>query len=821
MQNGVSVGTLLSSGGLSGSVLSTQAAQEVTIDTAGLSAELEEGGPRINYIPRDGGNTYTGTGYVNWAGHSLQASNLTPRLLSLGLLSVDSIKTLYELSPGFGGPLKHDAVWFYGSGRYTVSDRNVAGMFLNPNGLSADPRVYSVFTQDLTQGAVNSDHLTDREMRITWQTPRKLKLAFHFVDQARCACPGGISATRSADAASITDFPISRFYFGDWSWPVTSHLLFEGDVNNHLQRYAVEQGSPTVTHYGNPQITDQGTGITWNQGSGWKNIWSSQPYYRASLTYITGAHSIKVGVTDMFGLIDATAYAFNPLSYRFNNGVPNQITEAAYNYQAISHQNNFGSFVQDKWTIRRLTLTGGVRFDYFGSGFPEQTLYPGFLLPNRNKTLPAQDELNWKDITPRAGVVYDLFGNGKTAIRFSAAKYLLAQNLNGMASNSNPVNTMVLNASRSWTDTNKNFVPDCNLLNPLANSGADTCGALSDSNFGTLVPGSAYDPDLIGGWGHRNYNWEFSAGVQHQLLPRMSVDVAVFHRLYGNFWAVDNLALAPSDFTQFTIPAPVNALLPGGGGYPVNAYDLNPNKFGVPQQLYSTLSDKIAPGGWKDHWTGFDVGVNLRMRDVFVQGGGSFGKRDADNCDLIAKDPEMSSYVGSVSEVVGSQGGANAAVLVSPGTWQTACTIHTPWTAYTQVKLIGRYTIPRVDVLISGTFQNLPGSALSVTYAAPNAIVAPVLGRSLSGGAANSSINIISPGTLYTDRVSQLDLRFGKKVTLGQAYGKKFNSVLSVDVYNALNTDVATGVSSALTTLFRPTSVLPGRFVKLGIQLDF
>jgi hypothetical protein len=213
--------------------------------------------------------------------------------------------------------------------------------------------------------------------------------------------------------------------------------------------------------------------------------------------------------------------------------------------------------------------------------------------------------------------------------------------------------------------------------------------------------------------------------------------------------------------------------------------------------------------------------MNLRLRDVFLQGGVSIGKRDADNCGLIAKDPEMSSYVATAAEVVGSQGGANAAVLVSPGTWQTACAIHTPWSAYTQAKFIGSYTIPKADVQISGTLQNLPGSQVSVTYAAPNAIVAPVLGRNLSGSAANTSINIITPGTFYTDRLTQLDLRFGKKVILGHAYGKTFRSTLMMDVYNALNTDVATGVSSTLTTLFRATSVLPGRFVKFGIQADF
>jgi len=820
MQNGVPVGTLVSSGGLSGSVLNSTAAQEVTIDTAGLSADLEEGGPRINYVPRDGGNRFSGTTNATFSTAAMQASNLTQRLKDAGLPSVDSIKTLWEVSPGLGGPLKKDSVWFYVSGRYTVSDRYVGGMWVNKNARDPNPLISNIFNPDLTTHPINSDHIADRELRLTWQTTPKLKLAFHFVDQARCGCPASLSSTQAPEAGRTYDFPISRFYFVDFSAPITNHLLVEGTFNLHVQRFGDQEASPDVMLYGKPSISDQATGITYGARANYQNIWDSQPFYRWSATYITGAHSFKVGMMDMFGYIDGTAYHHNPLAYRLNNGVINQLTERAFNYAAQSHSNNLGIFAQDKWTIDRLTLSAGLRFDYFGSGFPDQVLGPGLLFPNRNVNVPATSALNWKDITPRLGVVYNLFGSGRTAIRASASKYLLGQGLNGLASNTNPINTLSSIATRSWTDTNRNGIPDCDLLNPAANSNlGDACGALSDQNFGSLVPGATYDPNLLGGWGHRNYNWEFSAGVQHQLLPRMSIDVAYFRRLFGNFWAVDNLALAASDFDQFTIAAPVNPNLPNGGGYPVTAYDLNPSKFGVPAKLYSTLSDTI--GEWTDHWNGFDVGINARMSNLLLQGGISVGRRTADNCDVTAKVPEMLSYVGTAAEVTGNQGGAAPGTIVSPGTWQSSCRIQTPWSAYTQSKLIAHYTIPKIDVQLSGTWQSIPGPQLAANYAAPNSVVAPALGRPLSGGAANTTINLVPAGTVYGDRLQQLDMRIGKRVPLGEGYGHKVKGVINLDVYNVTNTDVAIATNANYATLYRPTQVLPGRFMKIGFQVDF
>src|SRR5262249_6271566 len=163
-------------------------------------------------------------------------------------------------------------------------------------------------------------------------------------------------------------------------------------------------------------------------------------------------------------------------------------------------------------------------------------------------------------------------GNGKTALRATVNKYMSGLGPGDtFGSALAPAAGIVNSASRSWTDTNRNFTPDCNLLIPTAQTvvNGDTCGAISNTNFGTVVSGTTFDQSLLNGWGIRGYNWEFSTSVQHEILPRTSLDVGYFRRLYGNFFSTDNLTVAASDYTAFSVTAPANAQLPGGGGYNV------------------------------------------------------------------------------------------------------------------------------------------------------------------------------------------------------------------------------------------------------------
>ena len=290
---------------------------------------------------------------------------------------------------------------------------------------------------------------------------------------------------------------------------------------------------------------------------------------RTVVSYITGAHAVKVGMTHRSGREREYRFDTSPLTFRFNNGVPNQLTQRAMPITLLTHvDHDMGVFAQDRWTVRGLTLTAGVRYDYYTNSFPDQPVGPALLAPTRNITLPAQKGSNYRDVTPRLGASYDLFGTGKTALKVSLNKYLVALGSGGFPGtvSLNPTDSLVVSTTRSWNDTNRNFAPDCNLIDANANG---ECGAMDNRAFGGVRRGTNYDPDLLSGWGKRQFNWEFSAGVQHELANRVSADFGYFRRAYGNLIVTDNRTISAADFDTFSITAPKDPRLPGGGGYTI------------------------------------------------------------------------------------------------------------------------------------------------------------------------------------------------------------------------------------------------------------
>jgi hypothetical protein len=149
--------------------------------------------------------------------------------------------------------------------------------------------------------------------------------------------------------------------------------------------------------------------------------------------------------------------------------------------------------------------------------------------------------------------------------------------------------------TRAWTDANRNFVPDCDLLNPSAQDlragGGDLCGVLSNTSFGQNALTNNFGAGVLGGWGVRPSDWNLGVSIQQQLRPRSSVEVTYTRRWYNGFFVADNLSLQPADLTPFSIVAPVDARLPGGGGYEVpGLYDVVPGKSGQVDNLIAGSS---------------------------------------------------------------------------------------------------------------------------------------------------------------------------------------------------------------------------------------
>ena len=141
--------------------------------------------------------------------------------------------------------------------------------------------------------------------------------------------------------------------------------------------------------------------------------------------------------------------------------------------------------MQDRWTRGRLTLQGALRYDRASSFSPadEQRDDADVEVQSRRRSRsrgrPGVDAFN--DITPRVGVAYDVFGNGKTALKFNLGHYLAAATNDSEYTSNNPAVRIVRTAARNWTDTNGNKVVDCDILNSGAQTPAPAmsipCGA--------------------------------------------------------------------------------------------------------------------------------------------------------------------------------------------------------------------------------------------------------------------------------------------------------------------------------------------------------
>ena len=357
-----------------------------------------------------------------------------------------------------------------------------------------------------------------------------------------------------------------------------------------------------------------------------------------------------------------------------------------------------------------------------------------------------------------------------------------------------------MSVTRSWKDTNGNFIPDCAILNPLANA---ECGTISDVRFGGTAPTTTFDPAILAGWNVRPVDWEFSTGVQHELRPRVALNAAYLRRVYGNFVVQDNLATTPSDYTRFRVSAPVDPRLPGGGGFIVDGlYDLNPDKRGQVNN-YMTAADHY--GGQLEHWNGVDAGVTVQLPAVLVRGGVSTGRTTTDNCSVAARVPE----------ILGTGGTLGTRPIASS---LDQCHVDTKF--LTQTKWMASYRIPAVDVELAGTFQSTPGVEIQANYVATNSVAEPSLGRPLSGGAANTTVMLIDPGTVYGGRVTQVDLRVMKVLRFEGG-----RAALNFDLYNALNASPVTtlNVNYAGTgaAWLQPQSILPARLFKISVQFDY
>ena len=753
MVDGMRLNLLEGQGQFSGIYLNDGMAQEISYDTGAQNAEVAQGGLRVNMIPREGGNTYSGIFFIQGANGPLASDNRSDAVKNF-IPQPLGLAYTYEINPSFGGPIKRDKLWFYFT--YKLQDT----------------KSYTTLP-DRTQGTQQSWPNYSYVTRVTWQATERDKVRIYVDKQMNGQKFEGLGATTTIEASHRLWTPRGMTPQLKWTQTTTNRLMLEAGITMYDLNFRRE---PQEGVSGELPRFETTTGVNSGTYAGTMDSWTQNYTTMASASYVTGSHSIKGGMTYGWGRRVRTWPSPNKadiVQLRFTNGVPAQVQVRNTPIDESIEQMNadLGLFLQDAWTINRLTLNVGGRFDYFNAEVPALSAPASTWVPARERAA-VKNVPNWKDWAVRLAASYDVFGNGKTAVKVNASKYIASAAL-GFAEGFNTLTAST--ETRTWNDLDGN------------RSVLDASGNLQRSEIigGTANFGAASATDRVDESLKREYNWEYSATLQHELLPRVALTGGYHRRRYGNLAITDNLNVGVGDWTPFTINAPLDDRLPGGGGYPVTLYTLNTSKVGVATdnlRTFSTNNTRV--------YNGVDLNLQARLGGTGMLLGGVTHERTASTTCDQRDNPNSLRFCDSV------------------GPFRTL------------FKMSGAYELP-YGIQLAGTFVARPGISISSNYVVTSALAGrPIV--SSTAGAAQITVNLIEPGTMYTDYINTLDMRVARTFRFG-----KYRLQGLVDIYNLFNAGTVTTVNTnfaataATRVWMNPQTIQSSRYVRFGAQLNF
>ena len=792
-------------GSSTGYIASPGTIAEWVLDTGGATAESTAAGVSINYIPKEGSNSFSGIFTGMYSGAGMNSNNLGPALMDgswyngsptagRALSTRNDVKYVFDSSASVGGPLNRDRLWFYTSHRFAGNKSGLAGIFFNKHQYSAG-NVPVLYEPDLSRPGFVNEHLNSHAVRITWQASTNNKINFFTDIQDNCVCRGrgGNSAPEAAWEWGMWPQGVAQV---SWTNTLSNRLLLEAGAGATISHWPVfevpESNEEMISTY------NVLTGMRYNAHGfglgGYGQPKDSDRYtQKFSLSYVTGSHSFKTGVY-MEEVVSNTGYrTHQDIQYRFAGATPSEVEQYATPFIARERiLPDLGVYVQDQWTVDRMTLNLGVRVDYLRGIVPAQDVPATQFLPARSYAAVTGAPNHW-DLNPRLGFAYDLFGNGRTALKTTFGRYVNAVgtfDFTGLVAPNtvNPVIASVNNIRRGWNDANGNYVPDCDLNTFTANG---ECGQVSDLNFGGPRITTVFDEGMSEGWGKRPYLWDFATEINHELVDGVSLSAGYYRNWQGNFVVRDNILVGPGDYDEYCVQVPSHSDLPGGGGGQLcGLADLSPYRANTVIKPASDFGDHTLVSDF------FNVSMEGRLlgSGIVFGGGVDIGRTEEDTCFVVDSPQDL-----------------------------LHCNIVTPWSAQTQVKFHATVPLP-YDFAVSAIFQSTAGETFSANRSFSNAEIIPSLGRPLGRGT-RASIPLVAEQELFLPRRSQLDLRLTKRLPLGDQLALD----ASLDIYNAFNAnDVMRVISTFGGAWLRPLrnsyaggAILTGRLLQLSGRLSF
>jgi hypothetical protein len=758
---------------------------EVSYSTSGGGADVSAGGLKINMIPKEGGNRTSGQAFVGGIRESWQGDN-TESLRSRGVQSGDTVHLVTDLNFAIGGPIKQDRLWYFTTTRRIATDEVVA----------------QVFYRDGRPG-IEDQWIYNLMGRMTYQVTPKTKVTSYFDRYPKQKSHEIASAfTDPETAARRREWKHALYYTTQTkvTSTLTSRLLLEGGYSSNVEYYTgryqpgIEKARGTPEWYsqiGHEELIGYGT-VTpyryWNGINTPANGTDPRKHVLSAIaSYVTGTHAVKTGIQWGFGPYITTGDLNGDLIQLYRNGVADSVRVYNTPRRAKEFLNaDLGIFAQDSWRVERLTINYGIRFEYFNGEITAQTAPAGRFVPARSypeqKCMPC-----WSDVTPRLGLAYDLFGNARTALKLGVNKYMAGQTL-GFAQRYNPFSS--LSDTRTWTDVNKDDIAQDSEIGPS-----------NIANFGSAVPNRHPDPNI-----GREYDWEYSGGIQHELVPGISVGASWYHRETYNMTKSVNGPFTEKDYTIVNVVSPLDGSI-------IPAYNLNPAKRGLIDRTDINSTD----GNLRSFsYNGFEFGAGARIKRATVTAGWTIDRTILNHCD------ELENW-GNLSAVYYDASGQNANQPKSDFHYCNQSALGLPY--LNEFKLYGSYQLPW-QMQVNAAFQSYPGAALptrwsigkTTTYAAnckapctPGALVIPNM------TATTYVLDLTPPGSDYYGRLNQLDLGFRKIFRIG-----RYQYSGQMDIFNATNSAyIKSQTTTVGPSLGQVTSTLQPITMRLAVQMRF
>jgi hypothetical protein len=561
-----------------------------------------------------------------------------------------------------------------------------------------------------------------------------------------------------------SEFPTTE----GWPRPANIHLFSTGNVDPWFR---------DVSHY--DIITRERTVAT----TGYSGTLPDRNHITTAMSYVTGSHNFKTGFQWSFGQDRNDSMSNGDLQeMQYRLGVPERVVVTINPYGTEEYvKADMGIYGQDTWRVKRLTINGGLRYEYFNSMIKEQwrqegRFVPGLIFPEV-KGVPI-----WHDLSPRFGLAYDVFGDATTAVKFGANKYVRPM-AGSFAKRYNPMRGLATD-TRDWFDVD--LVPGTSTRSGVAkptdrdNIVQDNeIGPSNNANFGKTSARKAVD-DL-----KREYNVEYTAAIQRQLMPNLSVTAAWYRRQYYRLIAEDNILLNPSDYRAFQVANPL------GNGETITIYNLDPTKRALLEILeYNSDTNTHISND-------FEFSFNSRLPNGSSLFGGWTASRNVSvTCDQ--ENPNGSASNDLYFSISFQRGGR----------FCDERKLDIPFRH--DYKIAGTLPLP-YGFEFSGTIVSFAGNETQVVWDVPTTVF-PNGQRT-----ATTLVRLTPPGTKYLDRWNQTDIAFKKTFQVG-----RYQLTGQADVYNALNAaPVTTETQTYGPNLEFPNTILQGRLLRLVAQIKW